>query len=259
MTGGPDGSSAALEFSGVAKRFSSGTLAMSGIDLRLERGEFVGIVGPSGCGKSTLLRLAAGLSTPSAGRVHVAPGGLGYVFQDPTLLPWRSVARNIALPAELRHLSKPERQARVQAAIDLVGLRGFERSLPRMLSGGMRMRVSLARALLLDPDLCLFDEPFGALDELTRERLNDELLRLYTARRFTGVFVTHSVAEAVFLSSRVVLMSPRPGRIVADLPVPFSYPRHRGLRFTPEFTALTEQVSARLRAGDGEEQRTPTL
>jgi NitT/TauT family transport system ATP-binding protein len=237
----------ALRFSGVAKRFATGTLAVTGVDLRLSRGEFVAIVGPSGCGKSTLLRLAAGLSKPTAGTVDVSAGRPGYVFQDPTLLPWRSVARNIELPGELRELPKQERRRRVAAAVDLVGLRGFERHLPRMLSGGMRMRVSLARALLLDPDLCLFDEPFGALDELTRERLNDELLRLYTTRRFTGLFVTHSVAEAVFLSSRVVLMSPRPGRVIADVPVPFDYPRHRGLRFTPEFTALTARVSAQLR------------
>jgi NitT/TauT family transport system ATP-binding protein len=237
----------ALHFAGVAKRFATGTLAITGIDLTLHSGEFVAVVGPSGCGKSTLLRLAAGLSKPTAGAVHVAAGRPGYVFQDPTLLPWRSVARNIELPGELRELPTKERRQRVAAAIDLVGLRGFERHLPRMLSGGMRMRVSLARALLLNPDLCLFDEPFGALDELTRERLNDELLRLYTARRFTGLFVTHSVAEAVFLSSRVVLMSPRPGRIVADIPVPFDYPRSRGLRFTPEFTELVAQVSGRLR------------
>jgi NitT/TauT family transport system ATP-binding protein len=237
----------ALRFSGVAKRFATGTLAVTQVDLRLSTGEFVALVGPSGCGKSTLLRLAAGLSKPTAGTVELAAGRPGYVFQDPTLLAWRSVVRNIELPAELRGMPKPERRRRVAAAVDLVGLRGFERHLPRMLSGGMRMRVSLARALLLDPDLCLFDEPFGALDELTRERLNDELLRLYAARRFTGLFVTHSVAEAVFLSSRVVLMSPRPGRIVAEIPVPFGYPRHRGLRFTSEFTELAERVSARLR------------
>jgi NitT/TauT family transport system ATP-binding protein len=237
----------ALRFSGVAKRFATGTLAVVDVDLRLRPGEFVGIVGPSGCGKSTLLRLAAGLSKPTAGSVELAAGRPGYVFQDPTLLPWRSVARNIELPAELRGIPEQERRRRVAAAVDLVGLHGFERHLPRMLSGGMRMRVSLARALLLDPDLCLFDEPFGALDELTRERLNDELLRLYAARRFTGLFVTHSVAEAVFLSSRVVLMSPRPGHIVADVPVPFRYPRHRGLRFTPEFTGLTARISAQLR------------
>jgi NitT/TauT family transport system ATP-binding protein len=238
----------AVRCSGVAKRFATGKLAVTGVDLRIGTGEFVAIVGPSGCGKSTLLRLAAGLSKPTAGTVELAAGRPGYVFQDPTLLAWRSVVRNIELPAELRGMPKQERRRRVAAAVDLVGLRGFERHLPRMLSGGMRMRVSLARALLLDPDLCLFDEPFGALDELTRERLNDELLRLYAARRFTALFVTHSVAEAVFLSSRVVLMSPRPGRIVADIPVPFGYPRHRGLRFTPEFTELTAQVSARLRA-----------
>ena len=240
----------ALRFAGVQKRFASGTLAVESVDLRLTAGELVAVVGPSGCGKSTLLRLAAGLSRPSAGTVEVAPGDLGYVFQDPTLLPWRSVARNIGLPAELRRMPKQERLRRVAGAVDLVGLHGFEGHLPRMLSGGMRMRVSLARALLLDPDLCLFDEPFGALDELTRERLNDELLRLHAARRFTGLFVTHSVAEAVFLSTRVVLMSPRPGRIVLDLPVPFGYPRSRELRFDPEFTALTAEVSARLRDGE---------
>jgi NitT/TauT family transport system ATP-binding protein len=247
----------ALRFSGVAKRFATGTLAVTRVDLRLSPGEFVAIVGPSGCGKSTLLRLAAGLSQPTAGTVELAAGRPGYVFQDPTLLAWRSVVRNIELPAELRGIPKPERRRRVAAAIDLVGLRGFERHLPRMLSGGMRMRVSLARALLLDPDLCLFDEPFGALDELTRERLNDELLRLYAARRFTALFVTHSVAEAVFLSSRVVLMSPRPGRIVADIPVPFGYPRQRGLRFTPEFTDLTARVSAQLRDPHPDPQHRP--
>jgi len=245
-------STTALRFAGVGKRFASGTVAMTGVDLTLRPGELVAVVGPSGCGKSTLLRLAAGLSRPSEGIVEVAPGGLGYVFQDATLLPWRSVARNIGLPAELRRLPRPERERRVAEAVELVGLHGFERYLPRMLSGGMRMRVSLARALLLDPDLLLFDEPFGALDELTRERLNDELLRLHAARRFTGLFVTHSVAEAVFLSTRVVVMSARPGRIVLDLPVRFDRPRTRELRFTPEFTALTAHVSAHLR---GDERR----
>ena len=242
----------ALSFEGVQKRFSTGTLALTGIDLRLERGEFVSVVGPSGCGKSTLLRLASGLSEPTAGRVRVGSGEVGYVFQDPTLLPWRSVARNVELAAELKRLPRAERRRRVAAAVDLVGLGGFERQLPRMLSGGMRMRVSLARSLLLDPDLCLFDEPFGALDELTRERLNDELLQLYTARRFTGLFVTHSVAEAVFLSTRVVLLSVRPGRVVADIPVPFDYPRPRDLRFTAEFADLAARVSRGLRAGEAQ-------
>lgn len=240
----------ALGFDGVEKRFSDGTVALTGIDLRVERGEFVSVVGPSGCGKSTLLRLASGLSAPTAGRVRVAPGEVGYVFQDATLLPWRSVARNVELAAELEGLPRAERRRRAAEAIELVGLAGFERHLPRMLSGGMKMRVSLARTLVLDPDLCLFDEPFGALDELTRERLNDELLQLYGSRRFTGLFVTHSVAEAIFLSTRVVLMSPRPGRVVADVRVPFEYPRPRELRFTPEFADLAARVSRTLREGE---------
>ena len=238
---------AALSFAGVGKRFATGTLALHGVDLELAAGEFVSVVGPSGCGKSTLLRLASGLSRPTDGEVRTGPGEVGYVFQDPTLLPWRTVARNVELAAELKGLSRAERRRRVAAAIELVGLGGFERQLPRMLSGGMRMRVSLARSLLLDPDLCLFDEPFGALDELTRARLNTELLQLYAARRFTGLFVTHSVAEAVFLSTRVVVMSPRPGRVVADVPVPFGYPRPPDLRFSAEFTGLAARVSAALR------------
>jgi NitT/TauT family transport system ATP-binding protein len=240
-------STLALSCAGVGKRFATGTVALDGVDLELARGEFVSVVGPSGCGKSTLLRLASGLSHPTAGELRVDPGEVGYVFQDPTLLPWRTVARNVELAAELKGLPRAERRHRVAAAIDLVGLGGFERHLPRMLSGGMRMRVSLARSLLLDPDLCLFDEPFGALDELTRERLNTELLQLYSARRFTGLFVTHSVVEAVFLSTRVVVMSPRPGRIVADVPVPFGYPRPRDLRFTADFAELAARVSGALR------------
>ena len=237
----------ALRFAGVGKRFATGTIALDRVDLELAAGEFVSVVGPSGCGKSTLLRLASGLSRPTEGEVRTGPGEIGYVFQDPTLLPWRTVARNVELAAELKGLSRADRRVRVAAALDVVGLAGFERHLPRMLSGGMRMRVSLARSLLLDPDLCLFDEPFGALDELTRERLNAELLQLYTDRRFTGLFVTHSVAEAIFLSGRVVVMSPRPGRIVADVPVPFGYPRPRELRFTADFAELAARVSAALR------------
>ena len=240
-------SAVALRFAGVGKRFATGTLALDGVDLELAAGEFVSVVGPSGCGKSTLLRLASGLSRPTEGEVRTGPGEIGHVFQDPTLLPWRTVARNVELAAELKGLPRADRRRRVAAAIDLVGLGGFERHLPRMLSGGMRMRVSLARSLLLDPDLCLFDEPFGALDELTRERLNTELLELHAARRFSGLFVTHSVAEAIFLSGRVVVMSPRPGRIVADVPVPFGHPRSPELRFTAEFAELAARVSAALR------------
>ena len=159
-----------------------------------------------------MLRLASGLDSPTSGRVDVASKRVGYVFQDPTLLPWRTVRRNVELLAELEHLPKAERQARVTEAIGLVGLTGFEKHRPRSLSGGMRMRTSLARSLVLQPDVFLFDEPFGALDEMTRERLNDELLALFADRGFAALFITHSVAEAVYLSTRVVVMSPRPGQ-----------------------------------------------
>ena len=239
-----------LSFDRVGKRFADGTVAVRDVDLTVGAGEFVSVVGPSGCGKSTLLRLASGLSRPTAGRVHTGSAEIGYVFQDPNLLAWRSVAANVELGAELKRLPGPDRRRRVEAALDLVGLRGVERQLPRTLSGGMRMRVSLARCLVLDPDLCLFDEPFGALDELTRERLNDELLALHRARGFSGLFVTHSVGEAVYLSTRVVLMSPRPGRIIADIPVPFGPSRTRDLRFTAEFTDLVARVSRGLRDGE---------
>jgi NitT/TauT family transport system ATP-binding protein len=239
-----------LTFDRVGKRFADGTVAVRDVSLTVQAGEFVSVVGPSGCGKSTLLRLASGLSRPSAGHVQTGSAEIGYVFQDPNLLAWRTVAQNVELGAELKKLPTGERRRRVRDALELVGLEGVERQLPRMLSGGMRMRVSLARCLVLDPDLCLFDEPFGALDEFTRERLNDELLALHRARRFSGLFVTHSVAEAVFLSTRVVLMSPRPGRIVADIPVPFGPDRTRDLRFSPEFTELVAQVSHGLREGE---------
>lgn len=235
------------QFTSVTKRFASGTVAVADLDLACRRGEFVSVVGPSGCGKTTLLRMIAGLTTPTAGSIAVEAGEIGYVFQDPNLLPWRSVAANVALGAELRHLPRADRTRRVEDALDLVGLSDVAGQLPRTLSGGMRMRVSLARCLLLDPDLCLFDEPFGALDELTRERLNDELLALRHVRPFTGIFVTHSVAEAVFLSTRVIVLSPRPGRIIADIDVPFAQPRTRDLRYSAPFTALVGRISDALR------------
>ena len=185
-----------LAFSGVGKRFPDGTVALSGVDLSVAPGEFVSILGPSGCGKSTLLRVAAGLTAASDGTARVATDKLGYVFQDPTLLPWRTVQANAELFAELRHLPRDERRRRARDALALVGLDDFAGHHPRALSGGMRMRVSLARSLTLEPELFLFDEPFGALDEITRERLNDELLGLYLAKEFTALFVTHSVSEA---------------------------------------------------------------
>jgi len=238
----------ALRFSGVTKRFSGGTTALAGANLEVAPGEFVSVVGPSGCGKSTLLRIASGLDDITGGSVEVGTRRLGYVFQDATLLPWRTVRQNVALFAELERMDKAEREEKIAAALELVGLTGFERHLPHQLSGGMRMRASLARSLVLDPEVFLFDEPFGALDEITRERLNDELLRAHRLRAFAALFVTHSIAESVFLASRVVVMSPRPGRVIADIPVPFGYPRLPGLRYTPEFGALCGEVSSHLRS-----------
>ncbi|MCM3924960.1 ABC transporter ATP-binding protein [Frankia sp. AiPs1] len=247
--GGATGTGApALHFAGVRKRFRDGTVALTDTDLTIRPGEFVSIVGPSGCGKSTLLRIASGLDEATDGTVEVASTNVGYVFQDATLLPWRNVRDNVRLFAELEHLDSAERGRRVADAISLVGLTGFEKHLPHELSGGMRMRTSLARSLVLDPSIFLFDEPFGALDEITRERLNDELLRMFILRRFAALFITHSVAEAVFLSTRVVVMSGRPGRVKADLAVPFDYPRSPQLRYSAEFAALCGEVSQHLRS-----------
>jgi NitT/TauT family transport system ATP-binding protein len=237
----------AIGFADVAMRFPDGTQALEGVSLRLGVGEFVSLVGPSGCGKSTLLRLAAGFERPSRGGVTTSGQSVGYVFQDATLLPWRSVRHNVELPAQLGGLSPDERRRRATEAIRRVGLAGFEEHRPAQLSGGMRMRASIARALTMQPKLFLFDEPFGALDEITRERLHEELLALFVADPFAGLFVTHSVPEAVFLSSRVIVMSSRPGRIVADLAVPFAYPRPPELRYSPAFAALAGQISATLR------------
>jgi NitT/TauT family transport system ATP-binding protein len=251
----PDGDSAAttgsaraaLVFERVSKVFPDGTEALLDVSLQVESGEMVSIVGPSGCGKSTLLRLASRLSAQSSGEIAVGDGNLGYVFQDATLLPWRTVQSNVELLAELAGVKAPERARLAAEAIILTGLSGFEKHRPRALSGGMRMRVSLARALTMRPRIFLFDEPFGSLDEITRERLNGELLGLFERERFAGLFVTHSVNEAAFMASRVLVMSPRPGRIVAEIPVPFAYPRPPELRFEPEFAAVAGQISARLR------------
>jgi NitT/TauT family transport system ATP-binding protein len=236
-----------ISLEGVGKRFSDGTEALAGIDLSIEPGQFVSVVGPSGCGKSTMLRIAAGLTQPTEGSVNVPTDHIGYVFQDPTLLPWRSVQSNVELLGELRHLRREERRRRADNAIKLVGLEGFARHRPRTLSGGMRMRVSLARSLTLQPELFLLDEPFGTLDEITRQRLNDELLGLFVTQRFAALFVTHSVTEAVYLSTHVVALSARPGRVLGRFEVPFDYPRAPELRFDPEFTRVAARVSACLR------------
>ncbi|MBZ5738447.1 ABC transporter ATP-binding protein [Nocardioides mangrovi] len=238
-----------IDFRDVAMRFPNGTVALSGVDITVRRGEFVTVVGPSGCGKSTLLRIASGLETASDGTVTVNTDRIGYVFQDATLLAWRDVRRNVELLAELNGMSRAGRRQKAQAAIELVGLEGFEKHMPKQLSGGMRMRTSLARSLTLDPELFLFDEPFGALDEITRERLNDELIRLFVEQGFAGMFITHSVSEAVYLSTKVVVMSGRPGHIVRTIDVPLPMPRDPDIRYTPEFAALVGEVSHALREG----------
>ena len=238
---------AGLTFDSVAMRFPDGTQAVQEASFSVTPGEFVSIVGPSGCGKSTLLKITAGLLDATGGEVTIGDGNLGYVFQDATLLPWRTVRGNVELLGELEGMGKAERRTAAQEAIDLVGLNGFEDKYPKSLSGGMKMRASLARSLTLKPKTFLFDEPFGALDEITRERLNDELLALFERERFAGLFITHSIAEAVFLSTRVLVMSARPGRIVGDFAVPFAYPRRPELRFEPEFAELSGRVSEALR------------
>ena len=237
----------ALQFDNVGMTFPDGTQALENVSLSVTPGEFVTVVGPSGCGKSTLLRIASGLETQTQGACAVDRDSIGYVFQDATLLPWRTVQRNIELLAELHGETKAECQRRAQEAISLVGLDGFADKYPRQLSGGMRMRASLARSLVMKPRVFLFDEPFGALDEITRERLNDELLGLFQREGFAGLFITHSIAEAVYMSTRVLVLSPRPGRITASFDIPFAYPRDHELRYRPEFAELCGRVSHALR------------
>lgn len=237
----------ALSFERIAMVFPDGTEAIADVTFSVERGQFVTVVGPSGCGKSTLLRIAAGLLEPTAGTVAVDRDHLGYVFQDATLLPWRTVRRNVELLAELRAMPSEERRARAASAIELVGLGGFEDHYPRSLSGGMKMRTSLARSLTLRPPVFLFDEPFGAVDEMTREHLNEETQALFQREGFAGLFITHSISEAVFMSTRVLVMSPRPGRLIAAFDVPFDYPRPPELRFDPAFAELSGEVSQTLR------------
>jgi NitT/TauT family transport system ATP-binding protein len=235
---------------GVGVRFANGTEALAGVDLEVGVGEFLSLLGPSGCGKSTLLRLVAGLIRPSSGEVAfpggARPGGVGFVFQDATLMPWATALANARLPLRLRGVPRGEADARAAAALAAVGLGGSERAWPRELSGGMRMRVSIARALVTRPSLLLMDEPFAALDEITRHRLNDDLLRLRAESGVTVVFVTHSVFEAVYLSSRVAVMAAVPGRVVADLAIRAPSPRPPGFRTSAEFAALCREATAAL-------------
>jgi len=236
-----------LSFEHIGMVFPDGTEAIREVSFGIRKGEFVTVVGPSGCGKSTLLKIASGLLEPTSGRVIVDRDRLGYVFQDATLLPWRTVRGNVELLAELHNVPKPERAKLAADAISLVGLDGFEGHYPKSLSGGMRMRASLARTLTLSPPVFLFDEPFGAVDEITREHLNEETQQLFQREGFAGLFITHSIGEAVFMSTRVLVMSARPGRIVAEFDVPFAYPRSPDLRFDPEFAKLSGEVSHALR------------
>ena len=236
-----------VTFRDVAKQFPDGTRALQDVTLHAEAGELVSIVGPSGCGKSTLLRMASGLTRCTSGQIAVEATNVGFVFQDATLLPWRTVRRNVELLLELARVRGAERRRRGQEAIDTVGLTDNEGKYPRALSGGMKMRVSLARCLTMAPEVFLFDEPFGALDEITRQRMNEEVLRLFQQRQFCGLFVTHSISEAVFMSTRVVVMSGRPGRVVADIPIPFGLPRPPELRYSREVGVVAGQVSAALK------------
>lgn len=236
-----------VDFRRVGRSFGP-VEALAPVDLSIHRGEFVSVIGPSGCGKSTLLRLASQLDQPTTGAVDFATDSVSYVFQDATLMPWRSVRRNVGLLAELAGTSRAGVAAKVDEALATVGLSDFADHLPRQLSGGMKMRASLARSLVMEPEVFLFDEPFGALDEITRGRLNLVLQDLFLERRFAGLFITHSVEEAVFLSTRVIVMSARPGRIVDEFDVPFSFPRSLDLRYEPEFAQLAGKVATALEA-----------
>ncbi|VCU68067.1 Aliphatic sulfonates import ATP-binding protein SsuB [Pigmentiphaga humi] len=240
-----------LQARGVGRRFPNGVEALAPLDLDVRAGEFVTLLGPSGCGKTTLLRICAGLDAPTCGtlRREVDDSRLSYVFQDATLMPWASVAANVRLPLDLeRRGGKPERRARVMQALERVGLADFAGALPRELSGGMRMRVSIARALVTEPALLLMDEPFGALDDITRQHLDDELLALAAAQGLTVVFVTHSIFEAVYLSDRVIVMSRRPGRIVADIAIEATR-RDAAFRVSPQFAMQAARLQAALVEG----------
>lgn len=223
--------------------------ALDGVQMSVGQGEFVAIVGPSGCGKSTLLRILGGLLEPTAGRVYldgaplVSPHSqVGYVFQSVNLMPWRTALKNVTLPLEMARVPRPEREERARQLLALVGLEGFEAAYPRHLSGGMAQRVAIARALVRDPELMLFDEPFGSLDALTREQMNVELLRIWRARRVMAVMVTHNLQEAIFLADRVLVMSPRPGKIRAEVSVNLPRPRTLDVMHTEFFGALSRQV-----------------
>ena len=251
----------AVEVSGLSLTFQTAdapVVALENIDLAIRRGEFVSLIGPSGCGKTTLLRIIADLATPTAGKITVngvsataarVARAYGYVFQAPALYAWRNVVRNVMLPLEIMGVPGAERKARAAKYLDMVGLGGFERKFPWQLSGGMQQRVSIARALAFEPELLLMDEPFGALDEITRDHLNDQLLRLWERTGKTVVFVTHSISEAVFLSNRIVVMSPRPGRILEVIDSDLPADRRLDIRESTRFLEVAHSVRQALHAG----------
>ena len=240
--------SAIVSLRNVGKTFDSGTVALDGLTLNVRDGEFVSLLGPSGCGKSTALRIVAGLSAPSAGAVQwpSGEGNIGFVFQEPTLMPWADVEANVQLPLKLAHTDETRVRAAAHQALEHVGLADFAQSYPRELSGGMKMRASIARALVTEPHVLLMDEPFAALDEITRFKLNNDLLTLWQTLRRTVIFVTHSVFESVYLSQRIVVMTPRPGRVFADIAIPAPYPRDERFRTSADYAGYCRTVSEAL-------------
>ena len=251
-------SRAVVSMRNVSKIFSNGTLALSDMSLDVTRGEFLSLLGPSGCGKSTALRIIAGLGAPSTGSVDwpsstinsrgLPEGDIGFVFQDPTLMPWQTVFGNVYLPLRLQSMGRDAARPRIMETLSLVGLADFAKAYPRELSGGMKMRVSIARALVTRPKLLLMDEPFAALDEITRQKLNDDVLMLWRQSGVTVIFVTHSVFESAYLSSRIIVMRARPGQVYADLPLRTSAERDEGYRTSEEYRATCAEVSAALQA-----------
>jgi NitT/TauT family transport system ATP-binding protein len=242
----------------IGKSFASGTVALEDVNLVIREGDFLSLLGPSGCGKSTALRIIAGLSSPTSGQLdwhgaELARGEIGFVFQEPTLLPWASVFDNVWLPLRLRGVSRQEANREVADALELVHLTGFQKAVPRELSGGMKMRVSIARSLVTRPKMLLMDEPFAALDEITRFKLNADILDLWRERGFTVVFVTHSVFESVFLSNRIAVMAARPGRIFREMTIDAPYPRTEAYRTSPDYAETCRKVSRALGEAMGEE------
>jgi NitT/TauT family transport system ATP-binding protein len=252
----PSDADAVVRLRGVSKIYDNGVAALGPVDLAVRKGEFVSLLGPSGCGKSTALRLIAGLSAASFGVVEVSGHdrrkSIGFVFQEPTLMPWTSVGENVRLPLKIAQLPRQTAEARVGEALAQVGLSEFADAYPRELSGGMKMRVSLARALVTDPDILLMDEPFAALDEITRFRLNNDLLALWRSLQKTVIFVTHSVFESVYLSQRLIVMTPRPGRIAAEFRIETTEPRTEAFRSSPDYSAHCRDVSVALAQASGE-------